>query len=59
MTMTSTEYRVVYNSGRGVEYRGGFPMPDLNWEAYFHDIRPHQVIRWEKRTVTTSDWEEA
>ena len=61
MTETKTEYRVVYRQGVRAETQEGFPKPDINhggW-AYYNNVGFPQVIRWEKRTVTTSNWEEA
>ena len=45
------EYRVAYRRDGIVQYQDGFPKPDLNWGSYFHNIRPHEVIGWQKRTI--------
>lgn len=51
------EYRVIYRRNRREDWRGGFPTPDIEWESYFHNIRAHEVVRWERRTISTSAWE--
>lgn len=56
---TEVEYRVVYQRGGREETRDGFPKMDINWGGYFHSIRAHEIVRWERRTVTTSSWEKA
>lgn len=52
------EWRVWYQR-RGVkapQMRDGFPYPDLRWGAYFHDIHPTDVLRWESRFQGRGEW---
>ncbi len=58
------EYRAIVraNNGAEVPFHYSFNKPDVNWGGYFHDLRAHQVIRWDKRTHhldgSTTAWKE-
>lgn len=55
--MATVEYRVIYMRNGSRQHRDGFRDKNLNWGAAFHDIRQHEVIGWEKRSI--SDWTSA
>lgn len=55
--MADDEYRVVYlRNGREQTLRG-FPTCNIRWGDYFHDIRAHEVVRWEKLVPVRERWE--
>lgn len=49
----STEYRAIVRleNGREVPFNYIFAKPDVNWGGYFHNLRAHQVVRWESHEV--------
>lgn len=51
-----TEYRVIYWRNGREQSKDGFPEPDINWGAAWHDIHKHEIVRWEKRTIRTGEW---
>jgi hypothetical protein len=50
------EYRVVYRRDGREQFRDGFPKKDINWGGYFHNIKQHEIIRWEERTTSPTPW---
>jgi hypothetical protein len=39
------------------DYVDGFPFKDLNWNSYFHDVKAYEIIGWQVRTISKSEWE--
>lgn len=46
------EYRAIVrgNNGTEIPFHYSFMEPDAHWGGYYHNLRAHEVVRWEKRT---------